>query len=141
MSVGWIAPAGALLERTPATWSGLWSLLYTAGHSTLRLSLVAKFADGVELAYVAMDLREARDELEWLHEGVAADAPAMDLGPLRPGEDHTAARNVVQKLIGSALDVSVLLAEQSPDAAELACLTRVEHRLRTAHAKIAGVRP
>ena len=116
-------------------------MLYTAGHSTLRLSLVAQFVEGVELAYVAMDLREARDELEWLHESVATDAPAIDLGPLGPGEDHAEARNVVQKLIDSALDVSALLAEQSSDAAELACLTRVEHRLRTAHAKIAGVRP
>ncbi|WP_315092785.1 hypothetical protein [uncultured Cellulomonas sp.] len=88
-----------------------------------------------------MDLREARDELEWLHEGLAADAPAMDLGPLRPGEDHQAARDVVQRLIDLALDVSHLLAERSVDGAELSCLTRVEHRLRTAHAKIAGVRP
>lgn len=141
MSVGWIAPAGALLERTPPTWSGLWSLLYTASHSALRLSLVAQFADGVELAYVAMDLREARDELEWLHEGLSADAPAMDLGPVRPGEDHQAARDVVQKLIDCALGVSRLLAAQSVDGAELSCLTRVEHRLRTAHAKIAGLRP
>lgn len=39
-------------------------MLNTAGHSTLRLSPGARFAHGVELAYVAMDLREARDELE-----------------------------------------------------------------------------
>src|SRR4051794_40209864 len=80
MSLGWNAPAGALLERTPATWAGLWSLLYTAGHCTLRLSLVGQFSDGIECAYTAMDLREARDELEWLREGVATDAPAADFG-------------------------------------------------------------
>ncbi|NUU18291.1 hypothetical protein HP550_13625 [Cellulomonas humilata] len=140
MSMGWDAPAGALLGRTPATWAGLWSLLYTAGHSALRLSLVGQFAESVQLAFVAMDLREARDELEWLHDDVGAGAPAADLGPLRPGEDRDAACGVVLRLVGTALEVSHVLAERQIDSAELSCLTRVEHRLQSARATISGLR-
>ncbi|GEK21020.1 hypothetical protein [Cellulomonas xylanilytica] len=64
--MGWSAPVSELLEGTQSTWAVLWSLLYTAGHSALRLSLASPLDSGVELAYVAMDLREARDELERL---------------------------------------------------------------------------
>ena len=133
----WGARTASLVDGAQATWPGLWSLLYTAGHSALRLSLVAPFSDGVELAYVAMDLREARDELEWLHEDVSAGAGATDPGPIRPGEDREAARDGVHQLIDAALGVSLLLAEGEIDSPELACLTRVEHRLRSAQTTIA----
>jgi hypothetical protein len=141
MLTAWDAPAGTLLERTPSTWAGLWSLLYTAGHSALRLSLTSRFDESVRLAYVAMDLREARDELEWLHEGVAELALAADLGPLRPSEDRDAACGVVLRLVSTARDLSRVLAGERSDRAEISCLTRVEHRLQRAHETISGLRP
>jgi hypothetical protein len=58
------APADVLIDRVDDGWSGLWSLLFAAGRAALTLSSSVPLSQGVALSYAAMDLREARDELE-----------------------------------------------------------------------------
>lgn len=89
MSTTWDTPAATLLEHVADGWEGLWSLLYAASHATVKLSLSVPLTTSVDLKFAAMDIREARDELEWLHEHL-----------VRHGGDHS--ESVPR--VGSAVD-------------------------------------
>lgn len=141
MSTTWEAPARVLIEPGPATWDRLWSLVYAAGRAASTLSLSVPFSQGVPLTYAALDLREARDELEWLDSNLAHDALAVDLGPFRPTDDGVAARDVIGQLAGAALDLASALADRGTSPAELNTLTRVSGKVFSARAAIAGALP
>lgn len=141
MSTTWEAPASILIEHADVGWEGLWSLLYAASHATLRLSLGVHLGAGVDLTFAAMDIREARDELEWLdHELVERGSP-VDLGILRPTDDVDAARLVLDRLLEAALDRASRLADGSREVEEFACLARVTSKLFTARTAILGRMP
>lgn len=138
MSATWEAPAMVLIEHADAGWEGLWSLLYAASHATLRLSLGVPLATGVDLTFAAMDIREARDELEWIDERLVEGGAAVDLGVLRPTDDVDAARLVLDRLLQAALDRAGRLADGATEVEEFACLTRVTSKLFSARTAILG---
>lgn len=138
MSAAWEAPARVLIEQAETGWEGLWSLLYAASHATLRLSIGVPLAPGVDLTFAAMDIREARDELEWIDAGLVERGAPVDLGVLRPTDDVGAARLVLDRLLEAALDRAGRLADGASEVEEFACLTRITSKLFTARTAILG---
>jgi len=133
----WDETAKVLVERADADWEGIWTLTYAAGRATADLGVVAAMADAVELTYAAMDLCEAREELEWVRPDLPARCPAVTVGPPDPvGVD--AARDAVSRLITAALARSAALLCCELDLADLVCLTRATTQLRSARRIVHG---
>lgn len=134
MSATWQEPADALVEHAPPTWHGLWTLLFAAGHATHTLALTAPTVQGLDLTVAAMDLHQAREELEWALPRVADEAPAISLGLLPARDDAGSARAVVDGLVVAALDRIANLAPTgdlgTPEGTALLAAT---HALRSAH--------
>jgi len=132
----WQEPASALVERGEPGWAGLWELLDAAGHAALTLSLAVPLGAGVDLAFAAIELGEARDELEWAREDLTARAPVR-LGPLHIGDSVDGARRVVGRLVEAAIDRALVLDDGAITPDELACLGRVLHKLHAALQELA----
>jgi len=94
-------------------------------------------ADAVELTYAAMDLCEAREELEWVRPDLPARCPAVTVGPPDP-VDVDAARDAIARLITAALARAAVLLGCDLDLADLACLTRTTTQLRSARRIVHG---
>ncbi len=141
MSTTWETPAGVLIEFAEPDWHGLWSLLYTASHAAMRLSLGLSLAAGVDVMSASLDLREARDELEWLYEHLATGAIAIDLGPLHRSDEPVDARHVVGRLADAILERTYALIDAGTAPAETACLARVAGKVFTARTSILGDLP
>jgi hypothetical protein len=127
----WDETAKVLVEHADADWEGIWTLTYAAGRATADLGGVLPMADAVELTYAAMDLGEAREELEWVRPDLPARCPAVTVGPPDP-VDVAAARDAVSRLITAALARAAVLLSCDLDLADLACLTRTTMQLRSA---------
>lgn len=138
MHVTWQEPADVLVEHTPPTWHGLWTLLFAAGHATNTLASAARTVQDLDLTVAAMDLHQAREELEWALPEVADEAPAILLGLLPAWDDADCARAVVDGLVVAALDRIVNLAPTgdlgTPEGMALLAATRA---VRSAHAVLA----
>jgi len=133
----WDETAKVLVEHADADWEGIWTLTYAAGRATADLCVVAPMADAVELTYAAMDLAEARQELEWVRPDLPARCPAVTVGPHDPvGVD--AARDAIARLITAALSRAEVLLGCELDLADLACLTRTTTQLRSARRTVHG---
>src|SRR5450830_269470 len=133
----WDESAKVLVERADADWEGIWTLTYAAGRATADLGVVAPMADAVELTYAAMDLCQAREELEWVRPDLPARCPAVTVDPPDP-VDVDSARDAVRRLITAALARSEDLLGCDLDLADLACLTRTTTLLRSARRTIHG---
>jgi len=133
----WDETAKVLVERADADWEGIWTLTYAAGRATADLCVVAPMADAVELTYAAMDLCEAREELEWVRPDLPARCPAVTVGPPDP-VDVDVARDAIARLITAALARSEALLGDDLDLADLACLTRTTTQLRSARRIVHG---
>jgi len=133
----WDESAKVLVERAGADWEGIWTLTYAAGRATADLGVVLPMADAVELTYAAMDLCQARAELEWVRPDLPARCPAVSVGPPEP-VDVDAARDAVSRLITAALALSGALLGCDLDLADLACLARTTTQLRSARRAVDG---
>jgi hypothetical protein len=133
----WDETAKVLVERADADWEGIWTLTYAAGRATADLCVVAPMADAVELTYAAMDLAEARQELEWGRPDLPARCPAVSVSPPEP-LDADAARDAIARLITAALARTEALLGCDLDLADLACLTRATTQLRSARSAVHG---
>ena len=98
---------------------------------------LAPMADAVELTYAAMDLGEAREELEWVRPDLPARCPAVTVGPPDP-LDVDVALDAISRLITAALARAEVLLGCDLALADLACLTRATTRLRSAHRAVHG---
>ena len=112
----WSKGASAVLEHTTVDWDGIWSLLFVAGKAAFRLSLQLPIGVGAELAYAAMDICEARDEVAWAHPAAPMTAIAVDLGPVGPVVDLPATCGVLIGLLDATLDRLTLLENAGLDA-------------------------
>src|SRR5664280_1740779 len=121
--VTWDETAKVLVEHADAGWEGIWTLTYAAGRATADLGVVVPMADAVELTYAAMDLAEARQELEWVRPDLPARCPAVTVGP-PDAVDVDTARDAIARLITAALARTETLLSCDLDLADLACLTR-----------------
>ena len=133
----WDETAKVLVEHADADWEGIWTLTYAAERATADLGGVLPMADAVELTYAAMDLGDAREELEWVRPDLPARCPAVTLGPPEP-LDVDAARDAVSRLITAALARSEALLGDDLDLAALACLARTTTQLRSARRIVHG---
>ncbi|HEY3549224.1 MAG TPA: hypothetical protein VGK17_24370 [Propionicimonas sp.] len=137
MGYTWSRGAEAVLEHTAVDWDGIWSLLYAAGKGTFHLSLQLPIAVAAELAYAAMDICQARDEVGWAHPEVPITAIAVDLGPLGPVVDLPTTGAVLVDLLTAALDRLTLLAEADPDGDRQHLARQVAGKARAAREVIA----
>ena len=135
--VTWDETAKVLVERADADWEGIWTLTYAAGRATDDLCVVVPMADAVELTYAAMDLCQAREELEWVRPDLPARCPAVTVGPPDP-VDADVARDAIARLITAALARTEALLSCDLDLAELACLTRITTQLHSARRIVHG---
>ncbi|WP_421740657.1 hypothetical protein [Cellulomonas sp.] len=126
----WETSAASLVQSDEPGWAPLWELLDAGSHAALALSLATPLGLRVDLAFAAIELGEARDELEWTREELTARAPAR-LGPLHIGEPVEDARRVVDRLIEAAIERVLLLADEATPE-ELGCLARVLQKLHAA---------
>ena len=133
----WDESAKVLVEHADADWEGIWTLTYAAGRATADLCVVVPMADAVELTYAAMDLGEAREELEWVRPDLPARCPAVTVGPPDP-RDADSARDAISRLITAALSRVEALLGCELDLADLACLTRTTMQLRSAGRAVHG---
>jgi hypothetical protein len=127
----WDDAAKVLLERAHWGWEGIWTLTYAAGRATAALGMVAPMADAVELTYAAMDLREAREELEWVRPDLPQRCPAVTIGLPNPVDDGVA-RDVITRLITAALTRAETLLCTDLDLGDLSCLSRTMAKLHSA---------
>jgi len=135
--VTWDETAKVLVDLADADWEGIWTLTYAAGRATADLCVVTPMADAVELTYAAMDLADAREELEWVRPDLPARCPAVTVGP--PGTlDADAARDAISRLITSALARVEALLGCDLGLADLACLTRTTAQLCSAQRGVRG---
>jgi hypothetical protein len=139
MTCTWQEPAATLIDQAPLDWSGLRSVLDVAGHAALALSLAVPLSAGVGLAYAAIALGEAREELEWTHDTLPAQPRTARLGPLLLADDPQHALDVLHHLLGAAIDRTLALADRSTTGPEVGCLGRVLRLLHTADDELARV--
>jgi len=133
----WDETAKVLVERADGDWEGIWTLTYAAGRATADLGMVAPMADAVELTYAAIDLAEAREDLEWVRPDLPARCPAVTVGPPDP-LDTNVARDAISRLITAALARADVLLSCDLDLADLTCLTRTTTQLRSARRTVHG---
>lgn len=137
MATAWNEPAAILLVRGGAESSGAWSILDTAAHAALALSLETPASHGVDLAFAAMDLAEARDEIDWARPDLARGSRPVRLGPLTPTDDHADAR----ALVAAFVEEAAARAERLRDAAlEPAERSSFDYAARRCHAALAHLR-
>ena len=132
----WVAGAAAVVARTQADWDGVWSLLYAAGKASFRLSLQVPFSVGAPVAFAAMDVCQARDEVGWAHPSAPVDAIAVDLGPLGPALDLPATVGVIVGLLNEALSRLTVL-DRDGDELDRALVDRLSALVRSGRAVLA----
>jgi hypothetical protein len=140
MTYTWSTGAATVLEHTDADWDGVWSLLFAAGKAAFRLSLQIPLGPGAELAWAAMDVCEARDEIGWAHPATPSTAIAVDLGPLGPVVDLPQTYGVIVGLLDAALDRLALLDDAGLDADDQELARRVHSKTRVAREALLEIR-
>lgn len=128
-----------LVNEAPPDWSGLRSVLDVAGHAALALSLAVPLGAGVDLAYAAIALGEAREELEWIHDTLPTQPRPARLGPLNLADDPRDALDVLRHLLDAAIDRTLALADRPTTRPDVGCLGRVLRLLHTADDEFARV--
>jgi len=142
VTVSWIEPARRLADGT-AGWEGLWSLLFAARRAVLHLALLPGLDDDLGFTEAALDLREAAEELEWVHGDLPLRAAAVDLGEA-PRDQVGACRAAVTGLLVAALDTVGRLQSAGAgelDTPEVLALARVSQLAASAHLRVAGRLP
>jgi len=132
----WAVGAAAVVARTRADWDGVWSLLYAAGKAAFRVSLQVPFAVGAPVAFAAMDLCAARDEVGWTHPSAPLDAIAVDLGPLGPALDLPATADVIVGLLDETLSRLAVL-DREGDEVDRDLVDRLTALVRSGRAVMA----
>jgi hypothetical protein len=144
MTVTWSEPARVLATGLPGRGlAGLWVLLHTAELAALRMVLLPALDDDLAFTDAALELREAVEELEWLHPDLPLRASAVDFGAA-PLDQVGASRAAVAGLLVAALDtVGRLLgtATAELDTPELLALGRVCQLAGSAHRRVTGRLP
>jgi len=132
----WSMGADAVLEHAAVDWDGIWSLLFAAGKAAFHLSLQLPIGVGAELAYAAMDICEARDEVGWANPETPMTAIAVDLGPIGPVVDLPATTVVLVGLLDAALDRLALIEEAGLDSDGQQLAHQVSAKARSAREAI-----
>lgn len=135
--MSWSTPAQELIDRLPADWEGLWSLVHALALASLNLATTVPLAAGVQLSYAAMDFRDAQDEVEWARPNIRCSSQIVRLGHVNVDELEEA-RELLGRLAAVALDRAVTLTTVEPMLADQAALARAMARLVTGRAKVLG---
>ena len=140
MTIAWQEPAQLLADCAPADWDGLWTVLFAAAHATSTLALSLPVVEGLDLTLTAMDLHQAREELDWARPGLRDTATTVSLGILPLHDDPQAARQVIDELVVAAMNRVADLAPNEDNQAhpDTATLVTVLGLLRSAHQCLTG---
>ena len=137
MTYTWSTGAAAVIEHTDGDWGGIWSLLFAAAKAAFRLSLQLPPGPGAEVAYTAMDLCDARDEIGWAHPDLPTTQVAVDLGPVGPIAQTPDACQVLVDLLDVVLERITLLDASGLDTAGVALARTVMQRVGAARGALA----
>lgn len=132
MTSSWRAPAQRLIESRDAGWLSLWALLDLAGHAAIRLSLSAPLGSSVDLTFAALDLGEAREELEWARPSLRSDSSHHPLPALYPDDDTADARRVLEELVDEAARRLLAAGGDNCEQDEVSTLGRAFRRIVSA---------
>lgn len=138
MTIAWQEPARVLVDRAPAGWEGLWTLMFAAAHATSALALSLPVVEGLDLTITAMDLHQAREELDWARPALRDTAPTVSLGVLPLRDAPQSARRVIDGLVVAAMSRVVELTPDDLTHPDAQTLVPVLGLLRTAHATLSG---
>ena len=135
-SCRWQRGTTAAIEHARPRWSGVWSLLYTAGTAATALATHTGLLAGSELTWAAMSLRWARDEIEHTHSALPFTSRTVDLGDLGADDDPAVAGAILRDLAVAILERLHPIANGGdPAAVDLA--DRVASLVRSATAAVA----
>jgi hypothetical protein len=138
MTDTWTEPVYILLSRTPATLTGLWSLLQTAAVAASELALLPGLDDDLALTLTSADLQEAARELEWAHRALPLKGVVLAVGTA-PLDDVLGCRTAISALIDAAVRTAVgLIAQPDLTTADLLTLVRVLPPLSSAQIRATG---
>ena len=137
----WQRGTTAAIEHAGPRWSGVWSLLYTAGSATTTLAARVPPLAGAELTWAAMSLRWARDEVEHVHGELPFTSPTVELAELGSDDDPAAAGALVGQLTDAILERLDLMLEAGLDRTERELADRVGSLVRTARPAFAELAP
>ena len=115
MATPWTEPVHALIERTPTTPAGLWSLMSTAVVASASLALVAGTDDDLSLSTTITYLREAITELECACPQLRLSGTVEDVGDAVP-HDTEGCRSAITALIGAAHHLALKLTDTPADS-------------------------
>jgi hypothetical protein len=136
MTVTWSEPARRLADQHAGCgMEGLWVLLHTAECAVLEMALLPGLDDDLAFTDTAWDLREAQEELEWVHPELPRRAAAVDLGET-PLDQVVACRTAVVGLLAASLDTIRRLLEtghRELDTPDVLAVARVAQLLAIAH--------
>lgn len=140
-SCRWQRGTTAAIEHARPRWSGVWSLLYTAGSATTTLATRVPPLLGAELTWAAMSLRWARDEVEHVHGELAFTSPTVELAELRSDDDPATAGALIRQLTDAILERLDLMLEAGLDHTEQELADLVNSLIRTARPALAELAP
>jgi hypothetical protein len=138
VTVSWLRQAERL-AGVATGWEGLWSVLVTARRAALALAMLPGLDDDLTFTEGALDLREAVEELEWLHPGLPLRAVSVDLGDA-PLDQVNACRTAVGGLLTAVLAEARRL-NRLPgelDTPQVLALARVSQLAASAHRRVTG---
>jgi hypothetical protein len=141
VTVSWLRQAERL-AGVATGWEGLWSVLVTARRAALALAMLPGLDDDLTFTEGALDLREAVEELEWLHPGLPLRAVSVDLGDA-PLDQVNACRTALCGLLSGAQNegrrLNGLVGELN--TAEVLVLARVSQLVASAYRRVTGRLP
>ncbi|WP_129338623.1 hypothetical protein [Cellulomonas endophytica] len=138
MSSGWAAPTAIVIDTADRSWAGIWSLLYLVGKATFTLSLAVPLHQAVPLTFAALDLREARDELEWIYPELPHTCPAVTLGPLPIVLDDHEPRAVLLHALTAVTTRLTTLGQQNLTLEQRRCLDTTLAKVLSAETALAS---
>jgi len=139
MTVSWLEPAKRIAD-VAAGWDGLWCLLVTARREALALAVLPGLDDDLRFTEAALDLREAVEELEWLHPDLPLRAVTVEFGDA-PLDKVNACRTAVTGLLTAALATARQLNSLPGElnTAAVLALARVSQLAASAHRRVTGL--
>ena len=138
MASRWQLAADEAVSENGADWSALWSLMQTTAGATFDLSMTTPLNRGVELTLAAMEVTEARDDLDCARPGGLEAARVVRLGPPAATDDLAQSLTVLTRLLDHSLDVALAVLRETTVGAEADALRRAISRLRSARRRLSA---
>jgi hypothetical protein len=137
-NTSWPAPVRVLIQATPASVAGLWSLLSTGALAAAELALLPGLDDDLHLTLTSADLHEAAEHLTRHHLRPSSAGAVLDLAPA-PSDDVPGCREALDLLLTTAMGLTEQLqADPQISTSQRSALTQIRSLLEGVHHHLAG---